>query len=366
MPIQPVNYNSYKRIPDSEDVTPIDDNLSTDYAKRKSSTRLVAGFLALAIVLPILFIFLFSSDLQQRRVTVLQTSRNNPTMTKISSKESGMFNVYSDSIHFGNVDCMHADCAQDSAYLVVNSSRTFQRMIGFGGAFTESAANVFYKLPKNVQQKVMELYFGENGHKFSLGRIHINSCDFSLQSYSFDEVEGDYDLDYFDNEVTHDTVEIIPFIARAMRHSKLPIRLVASPWSPPSWMKVPVNGNQSMTGSATPNGLIDADKIKMAWARYISRFVSSYKYKGIDIWAVTPQNEPEFAAPWEACSYNASYERRFIQEYLGPILRTEHPDVLILAFDHNKDHLHEWTKEMMADESIRKYVDGMAFHCKLR
>ncbi len=50
----------------------------------------------------------------------------------------------------------------------------------------------------------MELMFGATGLGYSLGRVHINSCDFSLKNYSFDDVEDDFDLRYFDTHVKHD------------------------------------------------------------------------------------------------------------------------------------------------------------------
>ena len=85
---------------------------------------------------------------------------------------------------------------------------------------------------------------------------------------------------------------------------------------------------------------------------------------GVPIWAITPQNEPEFAAPWEACAYDQTYEMDFINQYLGPTLDQNHPDVLILAFDHNKDHLLSWAETIMGGDTGPNggYVDGMAFH----
>jgi glucosylceramidase len=99
-------------------------------------------------------------------------------------------------------------------------------------------------------------------------------------------------------------------------------------------MKKPVDGKASMTGSATPNGLLDDPRVHSAWALYISKFISAYFKKGVPIWAVTPQNEPEFPAPWEACSYNSTGESDFINDYLGPTLKATHPDVLILVLSY--------------------------------
>jgi glucosylceramidase len=116
-----------------------------------------------------------------------------------------------------------------------------------------------------------------------------------------------------------------------------------------------------MLGSEWPNGLSDDPLIQASWATYIAKFITAYNYKGVPIWAVTPQNEPEFPAPWEACAYNAVGEGNFINDHLGPILRAAHPDVLILAFDHNKDHIREWAETIMGGDT-GDYVDGMAFH----
>ena len=289
------------------------------------------------------------------------------------------------SLSFGNVKTAESDISKASSSpskFYVNSQKTFQEILGFGGAFTESAAYNFFQLPASVQKKVIELYFGEDGIGYSVGRVHINSCDFSLKSYSFDDIAGDYALQYFDTEVTHDNAQMLPLIRLAMSAAKSSglkrgnspkiaehgINLLASPWSPPSWMKRAVKGHQNMTGSAEPHGLIDTDAIKKAWALYIVKFAIAYEAKGAPLWAITPQNEPEFAAPWEACAFNSTYERDFINGYLGPTMKQYGRDEKVLAFDHNKDHLLAWTKVMMDGntKSLAKggesYVDGMAFH----
>jgi glucosylceramidase len=263
-------------------------------------------------------------------------------------------------INFGNIQCDQnsvgyacANAASPSASIEIQSSRKYQKILGFGGAFTEASAVNFYKLPAAAQEKFLQMYFGDDGIGYTLGRIHINSCDFSLESYDFDSVAGDYELKHFDMNVTHDEVSTLPFIRAAMRTSALP-----------TWMKNPSpDGTQSMTGSATPNGLRDDPQTQLAWARYISKFITAYAHKGVPIWSVTPQNEPEFAAPWEACAYTAESENAFIQKYLGPVLKDEHPEVLILGFDHNKDHLRAWTEVLMSNAE-ETYTNGMAFHCK--
>jgi len=364
MPIQPQNTHQYTKIPDAEDVTPVDSNIEKRAEKTEKSVKYTA-FIAALVIGFIIISFMgyhYVSDIREN-AAVYQTSSatfgdSNPTEQFITPDLVITFATF-DSSDTCDTKCQFKKLSTPKMY--VDDKITFQKIVGFGGAFTESTAHNFYRLPRDVQTKVLQYYFGENGIGLNMGRIHINSCDFSLKSYNFDNVPNDYELQFFDKEVTHDNIEIIPFLLEAMEVSKQPIKLVASPWSPPPWMKVPVDGKQTMTGSAQPNGLLDDPKIKTSWAHYLSKFVYAYQQKGIPIWAITPQNEPEFAAPWEACSYNASYEAEFINEYLGPILKSDHPDIKILGFDHNKDHLFNWTKILLANVS-NPYVDGMAFH----
>ncbi|CAM9842799.1 unnamed protein product, partial [Ascophyllum nodosum] len=247
------------------------------------------------------------------------------------------------------------------ATVVVESSEKFQEMVGFGAAFTDSATINFFKLPSEVQDKVMDAYFGPDGIEYTVGRIPMDSCDFGVEQYSFADVPGDYNLSYFDTDVEKDAEQRIPMIHEALKRQEN-LKLFISPWSPPKWMKTPVDGVQSMIESATPEGLCADPRVHAAWALYFSKFITAYKEQGIDMWGLTVQNESENPGPWEACVYTPSAQADFIREYLGPVIRRDHPDVKIMPFDHNRDHLITWTKEMMRDEETSQYVDGMAFH----
>jgi len=231
-----------------------------------------------------------------------------------------------------------------------------QTLIGFGGAFTEAAAVNFAMLPAAAQQRVVDLYWGAGGLGYTLGRVPINSCDFSVAPYNFDGVAGDWDLLHFDDSVAHDVFSgLIPMLQRAAAAAteggRTPLRLFGSPWSPPAWLKAPIldhaaaaaaaGGPQegSMDGSAAPEGLKRSAAAQATWAAYLSRWAGAYAAHGLPLWGLTVQNEPEFAAPWEACKFNASFEASFVRDFLGPKLRADHPTLKLMAFDHNKDHL---------------------------
>jgi glucosylceramidase len=255
-----------------------------------------------------------------------------------------------------------------------------QPILGFGGAFTEASALNYMSLHTDGKKAVMDLLYGKNGLGYAMGRTHINSCDFSVSSYSFDDTEDDFDLQHFDTKVEHDvTSGMIEMMIAAGNKLKKDwnndtLQILASPWSPPAWMKRTTKVDPpgalhavNMTGSSEPNCLRDGvgphSKYAKAWALYFSKFLSAYKAWGIHLFAVTVQNEPEFPAPWEACAYNPQIEGEFIANHLGPILRQDHPDVKLLIFDHNKDHAITWGESILNETNpAANYVNGTAIH----
>ncbi len=75
--------------------------------------------------------------------------------------------------------------------LVIDTSRRYQTHLGFGGAFTEAAATVWQALPEAQREQLLRDYFDpEHGHGYTLGRVHINSCDFALGNYAHVEQRG--------------------------------------------------------------------------------------------------------------------------------------------------------------------------------
>lgn len=171
--------------------------------------------------------------------------------------------------------------------------------------------------------------------------------------YTFDDIAGDVNLAHFDENVTYDQTLSLPLIHDALA-ARPELLLYGSPWSPPAWMK---DSNEMCCGGAL------LDEYRSTWANYISKWVTAYEAQGVPIWAITVQNEPEAAQSWESCLYTAEETRDFVAGHLGPILKKDHPDVKILGFDHNKDHIVEWADELMSSNSSSSlYVDGIAFH----
>jgi len=223
----------------------------------------------------------------------------------------------------------------------------YQEIKGFGGAFTEAASTTLDKLSEKNREKILKLYFDcEEGIGYNFGRVHINSCDFSLGNYTFVE-EGDETLETFD--IKRDEKSLIPMIKDAMKYNS--IEMFASPWSPPGYMKT--------TGKMNRGGKLKEDYYEL-WSYYYVRFIEEYKKRGININIVSVQNEPKAIQPWDSCVYTAEEERDFVKNYLGK--KMHEMGVKLLFWDHNKERVVERAKVMLGDEETEKYVSGIAMH----
>lgn len=236
--------------------------------------------------------------------------------------------------------------------LIIDANKRFQTIEGFGGALTDAAAETFYRLPESKQEEILSAYFDPvNGIGYSLCRTHIHSCDFSSESYAYTETDGDTDLNDF--TIEHDLVYKIPLIKAALQKAG-DMKMLASPWSPPAWMKT----NQQMLrgGKLKP-------EYQQAWADYFVRFFEEYEARGIEFWGLTVQNEPMAVQTWESCIYTAAEEKDFVKNHLGPTLeKAGMADKKIIIWDHNRGVMYQRAKIAFDDPEASKYIWGTGFH----
>jgi glucosylceramidase len=239
-----------------------------------------------------------------------------------------------------------------SLSLNYDKAKTFQSILGFGGAFTEAAAYTFYQMPSNLQKEVLDAYFNQTtGLRYNLGRVSIHSCDFSLDNYTYIE-DGDEELDSFD--ISRDLKYVVPMINRAELVRSDKMNILASPWSPPAWMK----SNKDMN-----HGGYLLDKYKDAWSSYYIKFLEAYKNNDINVFAITVQNEPAAKQVWDSCIYSAEEEKDFVRDYLGPKIKaSSYKDTKILIWDHNRDVIVDRVKPAFNDKEASKYIWGTGFH----
>ena len=224
-----------------------------------------------------------------------------------------------------------------------------QTFHGFGGAFTQAAASCWQQLPEERRQAFLDCYFGPDGLNYSLGRVHIGSCDFALGNYACQSGPEDEGFD-----TAMDDRDLIPMIQAAQKAAGAPVGLLLSPWSPPAFMKT--NGDMNHGGMLKP-------EYRARWAGCMAKYADHYRAAGCDVRLITVQNEPAAVQTWDSCIWSAEEEGAFAVEHLAPALEKEGcGDVKILAWDHNKDVLVRRAAGTLSVPGAEQAVDGFAIH----
>ena len=272
---------------------------------------------------------------------------------------------------------------------------------GFGTCFNELGWTSLSLLSEQDRDEILsELFTPGKGANLTMGRMPVASNDFSLDYYSYDDVEGDFGLEKF--SISHDEGTLIPFIKAALSFNPS-IRLWASPWCPPSWMKVSkhyagastrplLRRYEEMKGKLSTmseeerevarrsfgmnmedlpdNGLdedrqipegvdafIQEERYLQTYAKYFGKFIDAYKEMGIDIFMVMPQNEPNSAQFFPSCTWTPEGLASFIK-VLGPEMKERGVEVYLGTMERGDPQM--W-KKILDDPEASKYISGMGF-----
>jgi glucosylceramidase len=241
--------------------------------------------------------------------------------------------------------------------ITVNPAQTYQEIEGFGAALTGSSAYLIRNLPTGTRNALLqELFDPANGIGISYLRLTIGASDFSLSDYSYDDMpagETDFDLSEFSIAEDEDVVTVLKQIV----HVAPDINLMGSPWSAPAWMKM--NGSMKYVNGET-------NKLKTecyaVYADYFVKYLQAYADEGINIGAITPQNEPlYYTAAYPCMNMEAAEQIDFIKNHLGPALAEADLSTKIIAYDHNWDNT-AYAISVLNDATAKQYVAGSAFH----
>lgn len=244
----------------------------------------------------------------------------------------------------------HKDPNPEMKLIKVYPEEKRQEIIGIGGAITESSAYIFSKMSIEKKEELLKLYFSPEGNQYNFCRLHIQSCDFSLGNRAYVK-EGDKDLVSFSTE--EDNRFQIPLIKAAIEKNR-ELTFLASPWSPPGFMKT--NGEMNHGGKLK-------EEYYDAWAEIMVRYVLDYQKKGINITRLTIQNEPAAVQTWDSCLYSPEEEKVFACSYLKKKLEKAGLGFVKLnIWDHNKDLILERTNETLSDQEALEAISGIAFH----
>ena len=239
------------------------------------------------------------------------------------------------------------------SFIMIDPDKTFQTIEGFGGAFTDASAVNYGKLTAAQKEQFLTACFDPvNGNGYTYCRTTIHSCDYSDEIYTYAEVPGDKNLEHF--TIDHDRTNRIPMIQAALKKANNNMKIFASPWSPPAWMKT--NNDILHGGQLLP-------EYRQTWADYFVKYLKAYKDEGINLTGLTVQNETMATQLFESCVFTAVEERDFIRDYLGPALeKNGFGGVELMIYDHNRGIMYQRAEVVYEDPEASKYVTGMAFH----
>lgn len=236
--------------------------------------------------------------------------------------------------------------------VALDDNLTYQQMDGFGASFTDSAAYLIHQvLDAEQQAEVMtKLFDPQDGIGLSVLRNPMGASDYARTLYSYNDLpeqETDPELARF--SVAHDEEDIIPLLQQALKLNPA-IKLFASPWSAPGWMKT----NRSMKA-----GQLKKEHYG-TYANYFVRYIQAYADKGLPIYAVTPQNEPLYEPThYPSMLMQPEVQIDFIKNHLKPAFIAHQLETKILSYDHNWDRP---DYPLTVLEQANEEVDGVAWH----
>lgn len=242
----------------------------------------------------------------------------------------------------------------------VNPSQRFQTMAGFGAALSDASAWLIQHRMNPAQREALlkELFgrgpMGEGfGLGFNLTRLTVGSSDYSRSHYSFNDLSpGQTDMALAKFSIDPNRSDVLPVLKQALTLNPQ-LQVMASPWSAPGWMK---SGDSLIKGSLKP-------EMYGVFSDYLIRYVQAYAAEGVDIFALTLQNEPHFEPPdYPGMKLNPAARAAVIGQHLGPKLKHLGLKTQILDWDHNWDEPQS-PLAVLADPQARAHVAGVAWHC---
>jgi glucosylceramidase len=286
------------------------------------------------------FLFLLASLLNAQAVQYTTTADG-----KLKFKETTLkiASVNSNTIDTSNTILFHAN-------------KKYQTMEGFGFALTGGSANLMDQLTASKKNELLKEIFGNGKNKLAVSyiRVSIGASDLDAHVFSYDDLpagQKDSLLNHFN--LSEDTLHIIPILKKAIAINPR-LKIIASPWSPPIWMK---------TNGASMGGHL-LEKYYASYANYLVKYIQAMKQNGISINAITLQNEPEHGGNNPSLLMDAREQANFLAKYVGPQFSAAHLNTEVILFDHNADHPN-YPISILNNAEANKFAAGTAFHLYL-
>ncbi len=257
------------------------------------------------------------------------------------------------------------DSSSGNQVIEVNTSETYQTIDGFGYALTGGSADHLMGMDSDSRSELLkELYgTGEGEIGLSYVRVSIGASDLNAEVYSYDDLpNGQTDTDMSEFSLGKDHESVIPVLKEILAINP-DIKIMGSPWSPPVWMKrfdIAVENGRDPALPPTVGGALKTE-YHDAYALYFVKYIQAMADEGITIDAITVQNEPLHHRNNPSLHMEASQQRDFIKNSLGPAFAEAGIDTKIIVWDHNADNPN-YPISILNDPEAKQYIDGSGFH----
>ncbi len=237
--------------------------------------------------------------------------------------------------------------------IIVDTSKTFQNMDGFGYTLTGGSAQHIIRMSPAERTALLKELFATDGNNIGVSylRVSIGASDLNERVFSYNDLPaGQTDPQMTQFDLGPDKADVVPVLKEILAINPH-IQIMGSPWSPPVWMKT--NGD-TRGGSLKP-------EFYDAYALYFVKYIQAMKAEGIRIDAITVQNEPLHPGNNPSLLMLAEQQAEFIKKSLGPAFRKANIDTKIIIYDHNADRP-DYPISILNDSEAKQYIDGSAFH----
>ncbi|MGC4103463.1 glycoside hydrolase family 30 protein [Ferruginibacter sp.] len=237
--------------------------------------------------------------------------------------------------------------------ITLDSTQTFQTVDGFGYTLTGGSASLINALSTTDKANLLNELFGSGANSIGVSylRISLGASDLSASVFSYDDMPtGQTDVNLTNFTLSKDTVDLIPILKQILAINPN-IKILASPWSAPVWMKD--------NGSTIGGGL--QTQYYNVYAKYFVKYIQAMQAKGITIDAVTIQNEPQHGGNNPSMVLSAAEEAAFVKNSLGPTFQSSGISTKIIVWDHNCDNAN-YPITVLNDAAAKPYINGSAFH----
>lgn len=246
-----------------------------------------------------------------------------------------------------------SDAASSAQVVEVDSAQAFQSIDGFGYTLTGGSAFLINRLPASEKNNLLQELFGNGSSSIGISylRLSIGASDLSADVFSYNDLPaGQTDVTLTNFSLSKDTVDVIPLLKQILAINPN-IKLMGSPWSAPVWMK---DNGSSVGGSLLP-------AYYNVYAKYFVKYIQAMKAQGINIDAVTVQNEPQHGGNNPSMVMSATQQADFVKNHLGPAFQAAAITTKIIIWDHNCDNAN-YPISILNDAAAKQYINGSAFH----